>query len=99
MQTPIERLKSKVQKENLWFFVCCLLEKKDMYGYEIRNEVKKRFGFLSGNVTAYKVLYLLENGGYVIQKTENNRKYYKITSSGRKQLKEARKFLKKISSL
>ncbi|MBI2970993.1 MAG: PadR family transcriptional regulator [Candidatus Aenigmarchaeota archaeon] len=92
MRTPVERLKEKVQKENLWFFVCYLLEKRDRYGYEIRNLVKERFGFLAGNVTAYKVLYLLNHDGYVRKSSKGNRVYYSITQKGRSQLKKARKF-------
>ncbi len=99
MRSPTERLKKKVQKENLWFFICCLLEKKDMYGYEIRNLIKVKFGFLSGNVTAYKVLYLLERGGYVTKADKGNRTYYRITKQGREQLKEARKFFGEMKKL
>src|SRR3989344_9010025 len=97
MQKPVERLKKKVQKENLWFFILSLLEKKELYGNEIRELIKKEFGFFSGNVTAYKVLYILERGRYVTRFSNNGRKYYKMTSEGKAQLKEARKFLKVTS--
>lgn len=100
MREPIERLEKKVQRENLWFFILCLLEKRDMYGNELRNSIKERFGFVSGSVTAYKVLYLLENGGYVKQVSNKNRKkYYRITDSGKSQLEKARKFFKKVGRL
>lgn len=95
MQKPIDRLKEKVQKENLWIFILSLLKKKERYGYEIRDLVRKRFGFLSGNVTAYKILYLLEKGGYVSSKKEGKR-YYKITSDGREQLKKSKMFFESI---
>ena len=96
MQKPVERLKKKVQKENLWFFILSLLEKKKLYGREIRELIKKEFGFFSGNVTAYKVLYIMKRGGYVTRFIKDGRKYYKITPKGKKQLKDARKFLKEI---
>ncbi len=95
MQKPAERLKKKVQKENLWLFILSLLNKKDRYGYELRELIKKRFGFLSGSVTAYKVLYLLERGGYVSSKKDKKR-YYKITASGREQLKKSKLFLESV---
>ena len=91
MQKPIDRLEKKVQKENLWIFVLSLLNRKERYGYEIRDLIRKNFGFLAGNVTAYKVLYLLEKGGYVSSKKEGKR-YYKITASGREQLKKSKIF-------
>lgn len=96
MRPPIERLRKKVQKENLWFFIFCLLERRDMYGFEIRNAIKDEFGFLSGNVTAYKVLYLLERGKYVKKTNKGNKTYYSITKSGRAQLKLARKFFAEL---
>jgi len=97
MQKPVERLKKKVQKENLWFFILSLLGTKELYGNEIRELIKKEFGFFSGNVTAYKVLYIMKRGNYVTRFAKNGRKYYKITPKGKEQLKSARKFLKEIS--
>ncbi len=99
MRPPIERLRKKVQKENIWFFIFCLLEKKDMYGFEIRDAIKKEFGFLSGNVTAYKVLYLLARGRYVTKITKGNKTYYRITDKGKEQLSMAREFFAEMEKL
>ncbi len=96
MRQPIERLKEKVEKENLWLFILCILREREHYGYEIRGKIEKTFGFLSGNVTAYKVLYLLENNGYVTKKEKGNRSYYFITKNGLEQIKKAKLFIKKI---
>ena len=96
MQKPSERLKKKVQKENLWLFILSLLRGRDYYGFEIRDAIKKRFGFWVGNVTSYKVLYLLKKGGYVSSFVKGNKKYYKITSKGEKELREAERFLKTL---
>lgn len=89
---PIERLEKKIDRENLWLCILCILEEGDRYGFEIRQLIQKKFGFLAGNVTAYKVLYLLEKGGYVKQYLKNGKKYYKITKHGKEQLKKARTF-------
>ena len=99
MRPPIERLRKKVQKENLWFFILCLLEKRGMYAFKIRNAIKEEFGFLSGNVTAYKVLYLLERGRYVKKTIDGNKTYYRITGKGKDQLKMARKFFVEMEKL
>ena len=99
MRPPIERLEKKVQKENLWFFILCLLEKRGMYAFEIRTAIKEEFGFLSGNVTAYKVLYLLARGKYVKKINKGNKTYYSITKSGREQLKLARNFFFEMKKL
>jgi PadR family transcriptional regulator PadR len=72
-----------------------LLNEKDRYGYEIIKELESRsdstFQFKEG--TLYPVLHKLENNGLVssyMAKGENGkeRKYYRITPKGQKQLAE-----------
>lgn len=72
-----------------------LLAEADRYGYEIIKELELRsdstFQFKEG--TLYPVLHKLENNGYVESymakgNTGKERKYYKITSKGKKQLIE-----------
>ncbi len=94
METPLERLKRKVMVENLWLHVLKMLKTKEMIGYEIRNELKKKYGFWCGNVTAYKVLYGLEAGGYV---SRNGKKRYKVTKKGAKELEKAGRFIKSLA--
>ena len=75
--------------------VLSLLNKTDMYGYEIIKELElrsdKTFQFKEG--TLYPVLHKLENDGFVISymekaETGRERKYYQITKKGKKQLTE-----------
>jgi DNA-binding PadR family transcriptional regulator len=96
VREPIGRLEEKVLKENLWIFIFKVLKEKDEYAYELRKIIKEEFGFLAGNVTGYKVLYLLENGGYVKSYTKGRRKYYKLTEKGSKQLEKAKSFFKRV---
>lgn len=72
-----------------------LLEETDRYGYEIIKELElrsdKTFQFKEG--TLYPVLHKLENNGYVESymakgDTGKERRYYKITKKGKKQLVE-----------
>lgn len=97
VREPVERLKEKVLKENLWVFIFKLLKEKDGYAYDLRKRIEKEFGFLAGNVTAYKVLYLLEKDVYVKSYMKGRRRYYKLTKKGLKQLKKAKDFLKKVN--
>jgi DNA-binding PadR family transcriptional regulator len=72
-----------------------LLEDKDMYGYEMIEELSKRsddiFSLKAG--TLYPLLHSLEKDG-MINSYEGNtdgarvRKYYSITKNGRKMLNE-----------
>jgi len=92
----VDRLKEKVQKENLWFFILLLLSKSPRYGYELRKEVNERFGFWSGNVTAYRVLYSLHSAGMVRSELRERRRYYSITDAGGRELVAARAFLEEL---
>jgi DNA-binding PadR family transcriptional regulator len=95
----VERLKGKVQKENLWFFILLLLSSGDRYGYELRRLINDRFGFWSGKVTAYRVLYDLEKARLVKAERSSSserRRYYKITEAGRREIDGAIAFLESL---
>ena len=92
----MERMKRKILKENLWFFILKLIKKKPRHGFELREIISKEFGFLVGNVTAYKVLYDLESEGYA-NVSGNYKKKYSITKKGTNELVAASKFLKTLS--
>lgn len=92
----LDRLKDKVQKENLWFFILLLLSSEARYGYELRSLVNRQFGFWSGNVTAYRVLYSLESAGMVRSEVRERRRYYTITDEGRREVAAARSFLESL---
>ncbi len=96
---PVERLRKKVLKENLWIFILSLLKKQPRYRYEIKDLIKEKFGFIAGNVTAYKVLYFLELGRYVSSFVKDGKKYYSMTDAGKEQLKEAESFFRECSRM
>jgi DNA-binding PadR family transcriptional regulator len=96
VKEPVERLKDKILKENLWVFLFKLLAQNDEYAYELRKKVNSEFGFWSGRVTGYRVLYLLEKDKYVVSYVEGRRKYYKLTDKGAKQLSKAKDFMGKV---
>jgi len=88
-------------KDNLWIYVLKLLEKRDLYPYEVREEVKKQFGFSPGNMTAYIVLKKLRAEGFVKKTGSTNgkgpkRTYFTITAKGREELAKAIAFYKNI---
>jgi len=86
--------------------ILSILRKKDTYGYEIMQEVKK----LTNNkikwreASIYPVLKLLEQRGMVksywrVQGNERPRKYYTILEDGQKQLEHAREEVDMVNSL
>ncbi len=75
---------------NTTMLILKLLEEKDMYGYQIIEELSKRsedvFRLKTG--TLYPILHGLENDGMVLSYDENAdnqrmRRYYQLTSYGR----------------
>jgi len=103
MTSPVDRLKEKTTKENLWIYILSILEENDAYGYELRASIAKKFGFKPGNVTAYRVLYSLKRNSFVetFEKKVNGRKrkYYRITKKGKEELKQGKDFLGEIKAL
>jgi len=93
------RIKKKTTTEMIWPYFLKLLKERPMYGYEIRQETLKQFGWKPPTVTAYLVLYSLQKRGYVTtswkeQRGKPARKYYKITKKGEELLQEAIKYFK-----
>ena len=82
-----------------------MVEKKDMYGYELVEKVSKVVDVSEG--TIYPILKRLTNEGYFETYTKESsegpiRKYYHITSGGLeimdKELKEWQKFSKSVNA-
>jgi len=93
---PFERLQKLNTKGNLWIYILSLLKKREIYGWEIRSLVDKKFNFKPGLITPYRVLYRLEKGGFVKSEMKERRRIYKITEKGKKELKKAKNFYKKL---
>ncbi|MHA1144578.1 MAG: PadR family transcriptional regulator [Candidatus Helarchaeota archaeon] len=102
----IDRLVKKITKENLWIYILRLLQDKPHYGYEIRKNIKERFGFSPATVSGYVILYKMKNDKLIeeisIEEEENketgkpNRTYYTITDLGRKSMKNAKEYLETL---
>lgn len=99
----VARLKKKTTAEMLWPYFLKLLKERPMYGYELQQEIQKRFGWKPATVTSYVVLYRLQRNGYVTiewkeQRGKPARKYYKITKKGEELLRDGIKYLKEFYS-
>lgn len=89
---PIARLKESNTKENLWIYVLRILKDGPTHAYTIREEIRRRYGFRPGTMTAYKVLYGLRTRGLVTKKLEGRKKVYSMTAKGRSELDDALAF-------
>ena len=88
----IKRLKRLNTTECLWVYVLKMLSKGPSHGYALRKQISEEFGFIPGNVTAYKVLYDLQQMGLVRKHREGMKRVYEITDKGKKDLKSAAGF-------
>ena len=84
-------MNTQFKKGVLELIVLLSVNKKDMYGYELITEVSKVVDVNDG--TIYPLLKRLTNEKYfetyLVESNEGpSRKYYKITSLGKKRLKE-----------
>ena len=93
----IKRLAKLNTTECLWIYILKILSEKPSHAYVLRKTIDKRFGFMPGTVTAYKVLYDLQRMRLVTKKKIKNKKVYQITEKGRADLERAIFIYKKLA--
>jgi DNA-binding PadR family transcriptional regulator len=96
---PLKRLMELNTTGCLWTYVLRILEDGPVHAYAIRAEIERRYKFRPGNVTSYKVIYLLARSGLVKKRQEGRRVMYEITGKGRETLKAAVGFYKERARL
>ena len=91
-------LTPELKKGSAEFLILALLEQHDRHGYELSKLIESRsHGTLKFNVSSlYPLLHRLDRLGYVEARWDSppggrRRRYYGITSSGRKALAEQRR--------
>lgn len=91
----MERIKKQLKKGTLEIIILSLIHRKEMYGYEIIQELAKDSqGFYTlKEGSLYPVLYRLEDSGFIESymyreegKRRVGRKYYRITEAGVNQI-------------
>lgn len=89
---PLKRLKRLNTKDSLWLYVIHTIKDTPMHAYALKREIEKNFGFETGNITVYKVLYLLSREKYVTKQKKGRRVIYSATKKGTDALTEAKEF-------
>lgn len=92
--TPFEHLKKSNTVDNLWIYILFLAKEGPIYAYKAKRDIEKNFGFKTGTVSIYRVLYRLEINGFVRSGRVSRRRIYKITKKGKEELKKAKDFYK-----
>lgn len=95
----LNKIEQQLKKGLLEIAILSILEERDCYGYELIHEldILSEGVFILKEGTLYPILYRLEDNKHIQNywKTEDAtrskpRKYYKITSDGKKLYKEAK---------
>jgi len=94
---PIDRLYEHNTKGNLWIYILSLLKKEKMHAWNIQTIIEEKFNFKPGRITAYRVLYRLEEEKLVKSEAQDRRRVYEITDKGKEQLALAKEFYQEIS--
>ncbi|MEF3301758.1 PadR family transcriptional regulator [Paenibacillus sp. GYB003] len=85
------RLNKELLKGSTGTMILSLLERRDLYGYELIKELERKSAgvFALKEGTLYPILHAMEAEGWVesywIEASGRKRKYYRITQAGRKQ--------------
>lgn len=99
------KINKELLKGSTTILILSLLNRKNMYGYEMIKEIEERskgiFSFKEG--TLYPILHSLENENFIEAywdegEGKRKRKYYRITEDGKKILKEKEAEWKLFSS-
>jgi len=98
----IAKWESQVRKGSLDFIVMVLLEKEQLYGYDLILRLEKSAGLQVSEGTIYPLLSRmakeeLVESEWVTMKTGMPRKYYRLTSTGKKTLKQMKTAWKQFS--
>lgn len=88
------KINKELMKGSTVILILTLLDRKEMYGYEMTKEIEKNsngiFTFKEG--TLYPILHTLESKklveSYWSEQEGRKRKYYRITNEGKSHLKD-----------
>ncbi|WP_069808249.1 PadR family transcriptional regulator [Vulcanisaeta thermophila] len=96
VERALDRLVSKLTRENLWIYIVRLLQERPMYGYEIAKEVRERFHVRVTNVGVYVVLYKMERDGLIESFESGGSKMYRLAPGALDLWLRARSFISVI---
>lgn len=99
IEKPLKRMADLNTKECLWIYILRILKDGPKHAYVLREQIHKRYGFMPGTVTAYRVLYSLKADGFVEKKSFGRKEVYSITPAGLEILKKAIHFYENLSKL
>lgn len=97
-EKPVSRLKHSLTHGNIWLAALSLMKRGRVYAYALPAQIAEKFGYSPSKLMTYFVLYKLEDEKLISAKFEGRRKYYELTSAGKKVLADGKKMLASLSS-
>jgi PadR family transcriptional regulator PadR len=90
---PVKRIDSRIARGSAELAILSLLQESSLYGFEIAKRIEEKTeGALFFNLASlYPMLYTLEKRGWIKGQWQSNatgrdRRYYSLTSAGKKKL-------------
>ncbi len=94
---PISRLQHSLTYGNIWLAALSLMKEGKIYAYVLPEGIAAKFGFSPSKLMTYFVLYKLEDEKLIVSRFEGRRKYYELTSKGKKTLESGKRMLAYLS--
>ena len=88
LRTPFKRFKDSTKEKNLWVYILFLGKDQEFIKDYIRAGILEKFDFLPNFFTVQKVLYRLEQEGYIQKEKLKGKKAYKTTEKGKEELQK-----------
>lgn len=98
----VRKWQSQVKKGTLAYVLLLVLKDKELYGYELIEEVKQHTSIEIAEGTLYPLMNRLKTAGMVTSKWVEQesgipRKYYVLTSEGQKNLQKMNRYWDELS--
>lgn len=94
---PLNRLRHSLTHGNIWLAALSLMHRRKVYAYALPDEISRAFCYSPSKLMTYFVLYKLEDEKLISSKFEGRRKYYELTSNGKRALSDGKKLLLTLS--
>lgn len=95
---PLKRLGQSLTISNLWLSILSLASKGPVYAYSLPDSIQAAFGFKPSRLMVYLVLYKLEHEKLLRSEADGPRRYYSLTSDGRRCLRAGKDLMLRRSS-
>ncbi|MDD3046528.1 MAG: PadR family transcriptional regulator [Candidatus Pacebacteria bacterium] len=88
IRTPIKRFKDFTKERNLWIYILFLGKDQEIIRDTLNAKILEKFDFLPNSFKREKVLFELEQDGFIVKERFQSKKAYKTTEKGKEELQK-----------